>query len=321
MVAGSIGQAQHEKASLGVGGSYDVDLQEHPALYWRLFRRKVAGAGRVADCLLTIALLSLSIDDVIDQDLILFVSLNVNKNTEPVRALGKMLLQNLQLVVGKRYERAASPDAIPGKQDWETRGPIFSVILDEFAPFGYQNFAHILNTARGTNTAFLFSMQSIPQLLRVGRGFKEDVTSAPNTTIVFKTQNEETANYFLQASALHRVPRRSVTLEGWKVFGYENYQPTGRVVETEQLETRAADFHIKNLPKGQIELLMTDETEGTIHTLLHVRPPADVSIPGWKPELYPRLRQSRLESVGANLRFKNNELASRHHKRFGGGRA
>ena len=46
----------------------------------------------------------LSIDEVIDQELILFVTLNVNKNTEPVRALGKMLLQNMQLVVGKRYE-------------------------------------------------------------------------------------------------------------------------------------------------------------------------------------------------------------------------
>ena len=45
------------KASLGVGGSYDVDLEEHVALYWRLSRRQVAGAGRVADCLLTIALL------------------------------------------------------------------------------------------------------------------------------------------------------------------------------------------------------------------------------------------------------------------------
>jgi hypothetical protein len=55
--------------------------------------------------------------------------------------------------------------------------------------------------------------------------------------------------------------------------------------------------------------------------LLHVRPPADVRIPGWTPKLLPRLRQSRLESVGANLRFKNNELASRHNKRFGGGRA
>jgi hypothetical protein len=261
---------------------------------------------------------SLSIDEVIDQELILFVSLNVNKNTEPVRALGKMLLQNLQLVVGKRYERAMPSDPPPGRQAWEGRGPVFSVILDEFAPFGYQNFAQILNTARGTNTAFLFSMQSIPQLLRVGRGFKEDVTSAPNTTIVFKTQNEETANYFLQASALRRVPRRSVTLEGWRMFGYEKYQPTGRVVETEQLETRALDFHVKNLPKGQVELLMTDETEGTLHTLLHVRPPADVRIPGFNPELYPRLRHSRSQSVGANLRFKNNELASRHGRRFGG---
>ena len=46
----------------------------------------------------------LSLDEVIEQELILFVTLNVNKNTEPVRALGKMLLQNLQLVVGKRYE-------------------------------------------------------------------------------------------------------------------------------------------------------------------------------------------------------------------------
>jgi hypothetical protein len=46
------------KASLGVGGYYDVALQEHPALYWRLSRRgEVAGAGRVADCLLTVALL------------------------------------------------------------------------------------------------------------------------------------------------------------------------------------------------------------------------------------------------------------------------
>ena len=34
----------------------------------------------------------LSIEDVIDQELILFVSLNSNKNTEPVRSLGKMLL-------------------------------------------------------------------------------------------------------------------------------------------------------------------------------------------------------------------------------------
>jgi hypothetical protein len=69
----------------------------------------------------------LSLDDVIDQELILFVTLNINKNPEPMRALGKMLLQNLQLVVGKRYESE--------EQRQRANRPMFSVVLDEFAPF------------------------------------------------------------------------------------------------------------------------------------------------------------------------------------------
>src|SRR5579862_367813 len=244
----------------------------------------------------------LSIDEVIDQELILFVTLNVNKNTEPVRALGKMLLQNMQLVVGKRYESE--------EQRRESGRPMFSVVLDEFAPFGYRNFAQILQTARGTNTAFLFSMQSLPQLLKVGRGFKEDVTSAPNTTIALRTRDEETARYFLRASAEHCVSRRSLSMQRWKLFGYEKYEETGRAVDSQDRETRALDEHIKNLPKGQMEILMTDDTRGTLHSLLHVRPPADVSIPNFEPELYPRLRHSRADSVGANLRFKSAELAA-----------
>src|SRR6266852_6829464 len=139
----------------------------------------------------------LSLDDVIDQELILFVTLNINKNPEPMRALGKMLLQNLQLIVGKRYESE--------EQRQRAKRPMFSVVLDEFAPFGYRNFAQILQTARGTHTAFLFSMQSLPQLMQVGRGFKEDVTSAPNTTMTLRTRDEETARYFLRASAEHLV--------------------------------------------------------------------------------------------------------------------
>jgi hypothetical protein len=244
----------------------------------------------------------LSIDEVIEQGLVLFVTLNVNKNTEPVRALGKMLLQNMQLVVGKRYESE--------EQRRRANRPLFSVVLDEFAPFGYRNFAQILQTARGTNTAFLFSMQSLPQLMQVGRGFKEDVTSAPNTTMALRTRDEETARYFLRASAEHQVTRRSRSVQRWKVFGYERYQATGRAVESEDRETRALDEHIKNLPKGQMEILMSDDTRGTLHTLLHVRPPADVSIPRFEPELYPRLQHSRAESVGANLRFKNSSLAT-----------
>ena len=243
----------------------------------------------------------LSIDEVIDQELILFVTLNINKNTEPVRALGKMLLQNMQLAVGKRYE---SED----RRQQSGYRPLFSVVLDEFAPFGYNNFAQILQTSRGTNTAFLFSMQALPQLMQVDRGFKEDVSSAPNTTMILRTRDEETARYFQRASAEHKVIRRSVSMHRSKLFGYEKYEQTERAVDREEKETRALDEHIKNLPKAQMEILMTDDVRGTLHGLLHVRTPEDVRIPRFTPQLYPTLRQPREDSLGANLRFMSPEL-------------
>lgn len=253
----------------------------------------------------------LSLDDVIDQELILVVSLNINKNPEPMRSLGKMLLQNLQLVIGKRYESE--------EHRLRTNRPMLSVILDEFAPFGYRNFAQILQTARGTNTAFLFSMQALPQLMQVDRGFKEDVSSAPNTTMILRTRDEETSQYFLRASAEHRVTRRSVSMQRWRLFGYEKYQQTDGAVEREDRETRALDEHIKNLPKAQMEILMTDDARGTLHSVLHVRGPEDVRVPRFTPQLYPTLRQSREDSTGANLRFKTAELVAVGRRRRSGG--
>src|SRR5260370_11468610 len=106
-------------------------------------------------------------------------------------------------------------------------------------------------------------MQSLPQLMHVGRGFKEDVASAPNTTVTLRTRDEETASYFLRASAEHRVTRRRLSMERWKFFGYERYEETGRAVDVHSTETRALDQHIKKLPQGQMEILMTDDTPGT----------------------------------------------------------
>ena len=146
--------------------------------------------------------------------------------------------------------------------------------------------------------------------MQVGRGFKEDVTSAPNTTITLRTRDEETARYFLRASAEHTVTRRSVSMYRRRLFGYEKYEATDRAMDREDRETRALDEHIKNLPKGQMEILMTDDTRGTLHQLLHVRPPQDVTIPEFDPKLYPRLMESVEHSAGANLRFKTSELAA-----------
>ena len=54
----------------------------------------------------------LTLDDVLENGLILFVSLNANRNQRAVEALGKILLQNIQLMVGKRY---AQPAERPGR--------------------------------------------------------------------------------------------------------------------------------------------------------------------------------------------------------------
>jgi hypothetical protein len=245
----------------------------------------------------------LSIEDVIDQELILFVSLNVNRNSRAVTALGRMLLQNLQLMVGKRYEN---------ERERRREGrPMVSVILDEFAPFAYPNFAQILQTARGTNTAFLFSLQSVSQLLSVSRGFRDDVSSAPNTILLMRTRDEETAQYFLKASSRITGKRRTLNVQRTGLF-QKKYEEIGSGSETEILETRSHEDHIKNLPVGQMEILMTDNRQGTLHSHLHVRRPAEFHLPCMEPALYPRLTTPNRLSQGANLRFKDSGLARRY---------
>jgi hypothetical protein len=79
-------------------------------------------------------------------------------------------------------------------------------------------------------------------------------------------------------------------------FGWGNYEETGRATESQDRETRSQDESIKNLPKGQMEILMSGDTRGKLHSLLQIRPPEAVAIPGFQPALYPRMLHSRAES-------------------------
>lgn len=108
-------------------------------------------------------------------------------------------------------------------------------------------------------------------------------------------------------------------MQRWRLFGFETYTQTEGAVDHQDKETRALDEHIKNLPKAQMEILMTDDARGTLHGLLHVRAPDDVRVPRFSPQLYPTLRQSREDSVGANLRFKTPELVPVGRRRRTGG--
>ena len=246
----------------------------------------------------------LSLDDVIDRGLILFMSLNVNVNERAVTALGRMLLQNLQLMIGRRYSRAEE-----GEEQ-----PFVSVIMDEFSPFAYENFAHILQTARGANVAFLFALQSAPQLLQVGRGFRNDVSSAPNTTFMLRTKDEETAKYFLNASARVRQMRRSMHVEKRGVFNTQFEEGT-EGSQTEIKDTLAQDEHIKKMPVGQMEMLVTDPIFGTIHKHLHIRRASSHWLPRMPMNVYPKLLTLASDTHGLNLSFPTPELEEKRQRR------
>jgi hypothetical protein len=247
----------------------------------------------------------LTLDEVIDQELILFISLNTNRNPRAVTALGRMLLQDIQLMVGKRYSS--------GRNLMKDGSPLVSVVLDEFAPFAYPNFAQILQTARGSNIGFLFSLQSVAQLESVGRGFRHSITSAPNTIMLMKTWDKPTTDYFLEAASQVPGERLSERVRQKSLFS-DKYDRDGVGNTTAIKEPRVPDEYIKNLPIGQIHVLMTDSRMGAPrYSLLHARRAPECRPSFFEPRLYAPVQPARSLANGAHLRFKDSGLL----KRFG----
>jgi type IV secretory pathway TraG/TraD family ATPase VirD4 len=251
----------------------------------------------------------LTLDDVLENDLILFVSLNSNRNQRAVEALGKILLQNIQLMVGKRYSQTG---AARSKDE-----PMLSVILDEFAPFAYPGFTQVLQTARGAKVSFLFSFQSLPQLQRVSQSFSDEVSSAPGTKMIMNVSEENTAQWFLKASARIATKRRSLSVRKTGIFT-PKYIETGTGSESEAKETRAREDHIKNLPVGQMEILMVDSREGTLHSHLHVRRAPSHRLDRIDEYLYPKMHSLLDPGTGVNLRFKDAQNRRQRRRRVAG---
>lgn len=130
--------------------------------------------------------------------------------------------------------------------------------------------------------------------------------SRPELSVQYNPFASEDDNYMAQ------VPVQKRTQQLWRkdFLGFERFQKATGANEREQLEYRALDHHIKNLGKGKMEILMTDPVQGTLHGRLHVRPPADIRVPFFEPKLFPKLRASRDDTIGANLRFKDQKLAA-----------
>ena len=247
----------------------------------------------------------LTLDQVVEQGLILFISLNTNRNKRACEALGKILLQNIELMVGKRYGRPSS--------DRNANEPMLSVILDEISTYAYPGFTQVLQTSRGARVTFLFSFQSVPQLQKVGQVFADEVSSAPGTKMVMNGSDEKTAQWFLNASSRIVRKRRSLAVRRAGFFR-TSYRETGAGNESDVRETRAREEHIKNLPLGQMEILMVDPREGTRHSHLHVRRHPAFQLKGFLSMLYPQMQGSLDPQIGANLRFRDEDNRRRRRR-------
>jgi hypothetical protein len=83
-------------------------------------------------------------------------------------------------------------------------------------------------------------------------------------------------------------------------------------------ETRAREEHVKNLPVGQMEILMVDSREGTRHSHLHVRRAPSFRLEGLAPRLYPKMHSYLDPNIGVNLRFKEPENRKQRRRRTSG---
>jgi hypothetical protein len=248
-----------------------------------------------------------TMDEVIDQRLIFYLCLNTSINKTAVKSLGRILLQNLQLMIGRRYSNSS----------FGTEHPFVSVILDEFAPFAYEDFAQIINQARGTNVAFLFALQNQSQLLQVGESFCSDLSSSPNTTFMLRIKDDDTARMFIDNSSRVKETRRSVQF-ATKGFFSRSYEEQDVGTQTEMYDTAAKDEHLKRMPTGQMEALVTDHQRGAVLEHIHVRQGVQsLLIESPAAAFYPPLDTLEEESEGLHLEFSGmpEQLADTRKKR------
>jgi GTPase SAR1 family protein len=243
----------------------------------------------------------LTIEDVLEKSLILYVSLNINVNADAVMSLGRILLQNLQLTLGQRY--ASTGHGV--------NHDFVSVLLDEFAPFAYQNFSRILQTARGGNVAFMFALQTYGQLDPIGFGLKDSLSSGPNNSFMLRMKDYNTSTQFRRESGEVKQERLSVHVEKSGILNGDKYEEQGTGSKSDSYELLIRDEQLKCLPNGQMQILMSDKVNGMVHKHVHVREPFGHFIAESTNNLFPSMAGLMAESCGLNLRFPTLELESK----------
>ena len=148
-----------------------------------------------------------------------------------------------------------------------------SVLMDEFAPFAYSNFSRILQTARGGNVAFMFALQNYGQLDPIGFGLKDSLTSGPNNAFMLRMKDEKTTEQYRKEGGEIKRERVSVHVEKGGILTGDKYEEQGTGSRSDYYDLQIRDEQLKRLPRGQMQVVMSDPDKGMVHKHIHVRRP------------------------------------------------
>lgn len=237
---------------------------------------------------------TVTFSDLFAQRKILIVSLNLNLNSSAARAIGRMMISNLQAEVGLRYSERREG----------ARFPFISVILDEFAPFAFPNFKTFVQQARDSAVAVIMSMQSSTQLRVVSDDFAEEVASAPGNKLALRITDENTSKLMANASGNVLKQRPNFRVRRAGIFSKKVKEEDSGTLGTVH-ESVIEDQWLKYQPDGQCEMLLPNIDAGQVHRHIHMNIPVrahlgallartrtgvayDPQIPGWPVPIFPK---------------------------------
>lgn len=127
---------------------------------------------------------SITLEDALNENLIVYFQLPVLLSPFLGKAAGKMILQCLQGAVANRHR---------GKN----RSPsFFSVFLDDFSEYLYPGFVSVLNKSRSANVGVVFAHQALGDIKTLGDAIANSILTNANIKVFMRGNDPDSAEYF-----------------------------------------------------------------------------------------------------------------------------
>jgi hypothetical protein len=127
---------------------------------------------------------NLSISEALEKNQIVYFQLPVLLSPFLGKAVGKLVLQDLQSAIANRH-RSKTKDAT-----------FFSVFLDDFTEYLYPGFVSILNKSRSANVGVVFAHQALGDIEGLGKPIANAILTNSNLKIFMRGTDPESAEYF-----------------------------------------------------------------------------------------------------------------------------